>query len=94
MKQHIATLATLAALGLTAFAPALQAQGTNEYTQEMDEGLTMLTQSVINALRVEGFQTDNVENLTLAQVAEIKGALESGMKAENRSKIEDLIAGD
>ncbi|QIE41303.1 hypothetical protein [Meridianimarinicoccus aquatilis] len=84
MKNPIATIATVAALSLTILAPASQA---------MEQELDMLTQSVVNALRVEGFDTSNVENLTLGQVAEIKGVMESGMTATDRSKIERLLDG-
>ncbi|PWR00918.1 hypothetical protein DKT77_19635 [Meridianimarinicoccus roseus] len=82
MKRTIAIFATAATLGLTALAPASQA---------MEQELDMLTQSVVNALRVEGFDTSNVSNLTLGQIAEIKGVLESGMTATDRSKIERLL---
>lgn len=87
MKNRIATLATVAALGLTAIAPAASAQS-------MNEAVSMLTQAVENALRVEGFDTTGVEDLPLAQIAEIKSALEEGMSASNRSKIENLLAGN
>lgn len=87
MKNRIAALATVAALSLTALAPAVSAQS-------MSEAGSMLTQAVANALRVEGFDTANIENLTLSQIAEIKGVLESGMTATDRSKIEALLAGN
>jgi len=87
MKTRIAALATVAALSLSAIAPAASAQS-------MDEAVSMLTQAVANALRVEGFDTTNVNDLSLAQIAEIKGVLESGMTATDRSRIEELLAGN
>lgn len=87
MKNRIAMIATVAALGLTALAPAVSAQS-------MAEAASMLTQSVESALRVEGFDTANIDNLTLSQIAEIKGVLESGMTATDRSRIEFLLAGN
>lgn len=85
MKNRIATIATVAVLSLTVLAPAGQA---------MEQELDNLTQAVVNALHVEGFDTSNVGNLTLSQVAEIKGVLESGMTATDRSKIERLLEGE
>lgn len=86
MKNRIAVLATVAALSLTALAPAVSAQS-------MSEAASMLTQSVENALRVEGFDTGNIGNLSLNEIVEIKGVLESGMTATDRSRIENLLAG-
>jgi hypothetical protein len=85
MKTPFAMLATVATLGMTVLAPASQA---------MEQELDMLTQSVTNALRVQGFDTTNVENLTLGQIAGIKGVLESGMTATDRNKIERLLDGE
>ncbi len=87
MKNRIATLATVAALSLTALAPAVSAQS-------MNEAASMLGQAVQNALRVEGFDTTNFDNLSLGQIVEIKGVLESGMTATDRSRIEFLLAGN
>lgn len=86
MKNRIAAFATVAALSLTALVPAVSAQS-------MNEAASMLGQAVENALRVEGFDTGNFENLSLNQIAEIKGVLESGMTATDRSRIENLLAG-
>jgi|GEM_PF-5897641 len=49
-------------------------------------------QAVTNALEAEGFDASNVSSLSLNEIAKIKGTLDSGMTATNRSKIEKLLA--
>jgi len=67
MTRKIVALATAAAISLATFAPAVSA---------METEFNMLTGAVYNALRSFDLPTDNIENLTLAQIATIKGILD------------------
>lgn len=77
MNRTIATLATVATLSL-GFAGTSFAMG-NE--------LNMLTGSVYNELRSMGLPTENIDKLTLGQVALIKSLIEEeGMGSTQKIK--------
>ena len=71
--------AVAVAVALSA-APIVQAQS-------MDMGFDMLTGAVYNALSAQGFDTGNIQNLSLAEIASIKLMLEGGMDGEARGAI-------
>ncbi len=66
MKNTIATIATVATLSL-GFAGSAFA---------MENELNMLTGAIYNDLRAMGLPTDNIGNLTLNQITQIKGLIE------------------
>jgi len=68
MKRKIIALTTAATLTLVAMAPMAQAM-----TQEFN----MLTGAVYNELVARGLPTDNIQSLTLGQLALIKAAIDS-----------------
>ena len=65
-------------------APVVQAQN-------MDMGFDMLTGAVFNALSAQGFDTSNIHELTLAEIATIKSLLEGGMDGEARGSIAHIL---
>ena len=71
MKRTIATIATVATLSM-GFAGSAFA---------MQNELNMLTGSVYNSLRSMGLPTDNIDKLSLAQIAQIQAFIdqEDGM---------------
>ena len=69
MTRKFAMLATVAALSLPMSAPSVSA---------MDMEYNMLTGAVFNAVRARGLSTENIDKLTLGQIAIIKGILSSG----------------
>jgi len=78
MTRKFAALATVATLTLTGMAPAVSA---------MDMEFNMLTGAVFNELRARGLPTENIDKLTLGQIAIIKGILDGddgeGKKTQN-----------
>ncbi len=83
MKKTLTTLATVASLSFGLSAPVADA---------MEMELNMLTGSVYNSLRSLGLPTDNIDNLTLVQIGQIKNLLdgEDGMgKIQSIKKILD-----
>ncbi|MDJ0824591.1 MAG: hypothetical protein QNJ16_03720 [Rhodobacter sp.] len=68
MTRKLVALTTAAAISLAAAAPAVQA---------MDMEFNMLTGAVFNALKSRGIPTDNIDTLTLSEIAVIKGILDS-----------------
>ncbi len=83
MKKTLTTLATVATLSFGLSAPVADA---------MEMELNMLTGSIYNSLRSMGLPTDNIDNLTLAQIGQIKSLIEAedGMgKIQNIKKILD-----
>lgn len=80
MKNTIATIATVATLSL-GFAGSAFA---------MENELNMLTGSVYHSLRSMGLPTDNIDNLSLAQIVQIQAFInqEDGMgKVQQIKKI-------
>lgn len=69
MRRRLIALATAATLGLGATAPSAQ-------TLEM--GYDMLTGAVYNMLVQRGLPTDKINDLSLQEIAQIKGLLDGG----------------
>ena len=80
MKTHIIAAATAMTLSLGAVAPAT--------AQSMGEGFNMLTGIIYNEFVQRNIPTDNIRDLSLAQLAQIKGILEGD---EPESKKTDRI---
>jgi len=80
MKTHIIAAATAMTLGLGALTPAT--------AQTMGEGFNMLTGIIYNELVQRDIPTDNIRDLSLAQLAQIKAILEG---EESESKKTDRI---
>lgn len=87
MNRTIATIATISALtfGGAAFADA--------HMSGMGEGYDMLQTALMSDFERIGIPTDQVDNLTLGQVAAIKGIVESdGDDNQKKGQIEAIIA--
>lgn len=69
MTRKLLALVTAASISVAAAAP-VTAQG-------MSMGFDMLTGAVFNALQSRGLPTDNINDLSLSQIATIKGILDS-----------------
>lgn len=79
---RILALATAATLSL---APVAQAQ-----TMEME--FNMLTGAVFNALQSMGLPTDNIQNLSLSQIAQIRNIMSSDdSEGQKTQRIEQII---
>jgi len=77
-------LATAAALTLASVAPL--------HAQAPDDCMNMLTLAVGNALDGQGFDTSNICDLTVAELAQIKGMIEDdGMNNNTRQSIELIL---
>lgn len=78
MTRKIVALTTAAVLSLSAMAPAA-------YSMSLE--FNMLTGAVFNELRSRGLPTENIHDLTLSQLAIIKGIVDGdgseGKKTEN-----------
>lgn len=86
MKTKIIAAATAAALTLGTVAPAA-AQMT------MRDGTNMLTGMVYNEFVTRGIPTDTVSDLSLAQLAQIQGILNSGeSESQKTQRIEAIVA--
>ena len=82
---RILALATAATITL---APALQAQ-------TMDMEMNMLTGAVFNALQSRGLPTDNINELSLAEIATIQNILRSDeSEGQKTQRIEAILNGD
>ncbi len=85
MNRTLATIATVAALG---FGGAAVAQS----TPGMGEGYDMLQTALMNDFTALGIATDELEGLTLGQIAAIKGIVEEDDSDSNKkSRIEAII---
>ncbi|MEM6740823.1 MAG: hypothetical protein AAF646_11945 [Pseudomonadota bacterium] len=85
MKPQILAAATAIALGLgTAGAIA-------QDDMVMGQGHSMLTGALFNALSAEGFDTSNINNLTLSQVAQIRQLMSDDMGTTERGRIERIL---
>ncbi len=82
MKNTIATLATVATLSL-GFAGSAFA---------MENELNMLTGSVYNALRSMDLPTENIGNLTLAQITQIQAFLDQEEGMGRVQQIKKILA--
>ncbi|MGB5556558.1 MAG: hypothetical protein WBN04_00945 [Paracoccaceae bacterium] len=79
MKRNILALATASAIALAALAPSAQAME-NEYN--------MLTGAIYNAFITMGLPTDSIQELSLAEVAQIKNLLEeTGMGSAGQIQV-------
>jgi hypothetical protein len=79
------TLATAAALTLASIAPL--------HAQSQDDCQNMLTLAVGNALDRQGFDTSNICDLTVGDLAAIKSMVEEdGMNNNTRQSIERILA--
>ena len=76
----LALAATVATFGATA-------------SSAMEMEFNMLTGAIYNALKAEGFDTTNIDSLTLSEIAQIKGLLEGDdMGNAARERIEKFLA--
>ncbi len=75
MTRKIIALVTAASISLAAAAPA--------FAQAMDMGFNMLTGAVFNELQSRGLPTDNVSNLTLNQIGQIRAVLNDDSLSES-----------
>ena len=84
MTRKLIALATAASISMAAVAPAM--------AQSMDMGFSMLTGAVFNELRQRGIPTDNVDNLTVSQLAQIKNILNDDMsEGQKTTRIEAIV---
>ena len=78
MTRKLIALATAAAISMTAMAPAAFSMGME---------FNMLTGAVYNELKARGLPTDSIHELTLSQLALIKGIIDGddseGKKTNN-----------
>ncbi len=87
MKRTILAAGTALTLALTAVAPAAFAQDAMD-TTEMRSGNDMLRASLENGLTQRGLPTDNIDNLSLSEIAQIITLLEeSGMGSNDRIEL-------
>lgn len=81
MTRKLLALAVASTMALTA-APAVNAM----------EGLNMLTGAVFNSLRAMNLPTDNIDQLTLAQIAQIKNLVDGGeSEGTKRQRIKVIL---
>ena len=78
MTRKLVALITAASISVAAAMPAM-AQG-------MNMGFDMLTGAVFNELRARGLPTDNINDLTLSQIAIIKGILDSDENSGSKTQ--------
>jgi hypothetical protein len=84
MKTRILAATTAAALSLAAAGAWAQ--------DSMNMGFNMLTGALYNALAAEGIDTANINELSLAEIAQIRNLLdEEGMGASERQQIENIL---
>ncbi|RDC71296.1 hypothetical protein DLJ49_14840 [Rhodovulum sp. 12E13] len=84
MKARIITAAALTALTL----------GVAAHAQEdpaMGQGFNMLTGAVYNALSAQGFDTSNINDLSLSEIAQIRNLLTGDMGNSERQRIELIL---
>ena len=81
MKRNIAALAVIASLATGSLATSANAMGTE---------LNMLTGAIFNELVSRNIATDNIQELTISQLAQIKDILEND-DSEGR-KTQDIKA--
>ncbi len=87
MNRTIATIATISALTFGGAAIAQTAPS------GMGEGYDMLQTALMSDFEQMGIPTSELDNLTLGQVAAIKGIVESeGNESQKKGEIEAIIA--
>ena len=87
MKRTLTALVTATALTLSvAAATAQDSMGT-----EMSMGFNMLTGAVFNGLRALGLPTDGINDLTLAQIAQIKAFIDEDMVSGQKGRIKAIL---
>lgn len=80
MTRKILALATAATIGLTGAAVA------------MDMEFNMLTGAIYNELKARNLPTDNIDGLSLSQIATIKGILDSDdSEGEKTQRIKTIL---
>ena len=84
MKLTTTAAAALFALSTAAFADA--------HSPTMGEGFDMLQTALMGDFERMGIATDEVENLTLGQLAAIKAVLEDGDESNDKGQVEAIIA--
>jgi len=84
MRTVIITAAALAALTLGVAAHAQE-------DPEMRQGFDMLTGAVYNALNSRGFDTSNINSLSLSEIAQIRNLLTDDMDNSERQRIELIL---
>ena len=83
MKRTMTAIVTAATLSLTAVPSA----------QAMDMEFNMLTGAVYNALSVLGVDTSGINDLSLAQIAQIKGIVDGDEpEGTKKGRIEAIMA--
>ena len=83
MKRTMTAIVTAATLSLTAIPSA----------QAMEMEYNMLTGAVYNALNVLGADTSGISELSLVQIAQIKGIIESDEpEGTKKGRVEAIIA--
>jgi len=78
MTRKLVALVTAASISVAAAMPAV--------SQGMEMGFNMLTGAVFNELRSRGLPTDNIQDLTLSQLAIIKGILDGDDNDGNKTQ--------
>jgi len=81
MKRTIATLATVATLSLGFTGPSFA----------MENEVNMLTGSIYHSLRSMGLPTENIGNLTLAEIVLIKTLLDGDEGMGTKQQIKKLL---
>ena len=81
MKHILAAAATIAALSTGA-----------TFAQTMGEGYNMLQTALMSDFERMGIPTEELDNLTLGQIAAIKEVVESEDESNQKSQIEAIIA--
>ncbi len=84
MKTRIITAAALTALTLGVAAQAQE-------DPAMSQGFNMLTGAVYNALNAQGFDTSNINELSLSEIAQIRSLLTDDMDNSERQRIELIL---
>lgn len=85
MNTRILAAATAIALGLGTLGAAAQDD------MSMEQGFNMLTGAVYNALSREGFDTTNIDKLSLAEIALIRQFLSADMGGNERQQVQKIL---
>lgn len=85
MKSSLKALLVAATLAVPAVPAIAQ--------DSMEMGQSMLVGALVNSLNRFGISTDNVDQLTLAEIAEIRGIVNDDSMGDNnkRSQIENVL---
>jgi len=85
MELRIVAIATAAALTLGLSAAHAQED------MAMSQGFNMLTGAVYNSLSAQGFDTSNINDLSLSEIALIRNLLTEEMGSNERQRIEQIL---